>query len=438
MKSIFSVLKTIFRRDGWINHATNLGVSSSRTNNTVYFPSLTLRKQTLEGLYNDDGISQRIVEAVVADSLKGFINGDGELLEEMKRIKAKQKIFEVGSFGRLYGGALLVAFIDDGQEMSKPLDLGRIHQLVSLQVFDRHQVTFEDEDICQDIYQKHFGEPEIYTIGKQDRGYSIDEFQGTKVHRSRCFLFGGKNLSSTAKVRNNGWDGSVLQACYNAIRNHAIINNSSVEIVQDFVQPVMKLSGLDDKISNGEMDAVVRRLEVIDRSRSSQNTIMLDSEGGEEYTKLPSNVSGLSELWEQFSETICATTGIPASRLFGRAPSGLNASGENDQKNWHDIVSSYREDQIEPCITWLISILENQQNWKNRAQDFSWTFPALNNPSEAELAEIKKKYAEIDAIYIDRGGISAGKAWQERFGTGQFQRDIKLAEVEVEEEEIEV
>ena len=200
----------------------------------------------------------------------------------------------------------------------------------------------------------------------------------------------------------------------------------------------MKMSGLSDKASSGELDAVKKRLELIDRSRSSQNTIMLDSEGGEEYTKLPSSVSGLSELWEQFSETICATTGIPASRLFGRSPSGLNASGESDQKNWHDIVSSYREDQIEPCITWLIEILEKQQNWKTKPHDFTWTFPSLHNPSEVELAEIRKKYAEIDAIYIDRGGISASQAWQERFGTGQFQRDIQLAKVDyddVEEEE---
>jgi len=432
-----NVIKKFFRQDSWINHATNLGVSSSRTNNTVYSPSLVLQKQTLEGLYNDDGISQRIVEAVVADALKGFINAEVELLEEMKRITAKQKIFEAGSFGRLYGSALLVAFVDDGQEMSKPLNHNRIHKLASLQVFDRHQVTFEDEDICHDIYLEHFGQPEIYTINKQGVGYSADEFKGIRIHRSRCFLFSGKRLSTTATTRNKGWGGSVLQACYNSIRNHAIINNSSVEIVQDFVQPVLKLSGLDDKISNNEMDAVIRRLEVIDRSRSSQNTIMLDSEGGEEYSKLPSTVSGLSELWEQFSETICATTGIPASRLFGRAPSGLNASGESDQKNWHDIVSSYREDQIEPCLTWLIEILENQQNWKNRPQEFTWTFPLLHNPSEVELAEIRKKYAEIDAIYIDRGGISASQSWQERFGTGQFQRDIQLAKVEYEEAEAE-
>jgi phage-related protein (TIGR01555 family) len=430
------IIKKFFRQDSWVNHSTNLGVSSSRTNNTTYSPSPVLQKQILEGLYNDDGISQRIVEAVVADSLKGFINADSELLDELKRIKVKQKIFEAGSFGRLYGGALLVAFIDDDQELSKPINHKRIHKLVSLQVYDRHQVRFDDEDVCKDIYLEHFGKPETYMIGQSQHRYNNSEEDHFKVHRSRCFLFNGKRLSHAAKLHNDGWDGSVLQACYNSIRNHAIINNSSVEIVQDFVQPVLKLSGLDDKISNNEMEAVRRRLEIIDRSRSSQNTIMLDSEGGEEYTKLPSTVSGLSELWEQFSETICATTGIPASRLFGRSPSGLNSSGENDLKNWHDIVANYREDQIEPCLIWLLEILQNQQNWSNKPGSFNWTFPALHNPSEMELAEIKKKYAEIDSMYIDRGGIEASNAWQERFGSGEFQRDIHLKKPDYNDPEI--
>lgn len=431
-----NIIKRFFRQDGWINHATNLGVSSSRTNNTVYRPNSILHKRILDGLYNDDGISQRIVEAVVADSLKGFINADTPLLEELKRIKTKQRIFEAGSLGRLYGGALLIAFVDDGQDISKPLNHKRIHKVTSLKVYDKHQVEFEDEDICTDIYQEHFGRPEVYTIGNSKYAYNRIDDNSFRVHRSRCFRFNGKRLSSEERSSNKGWDGSVLQSCYNAIRNYSIINNSSVEIVQDFVQPVLKLSGLDDKISNNEMDAIRRRLEVIDRSRSSQNTIMLDSEGGEEYTKLPSTVSGLSELWEQFSEAICASTGIPASRLFGRSPSGLNSSGENDLKNWHDIVANYREDQIEPCIMWLLEIVKNQHSWSQKPGSFNWTFPALHNPSEMELAEIKKKYAEIDATYIDRGGIDASDTWKERFGSGEFQRDICLKTPNEEDSEI--
>jgi phage-related protein (TIGR01555 family) len=163
---------------------------------------------------------------------------------------------------------------------------------------------------------------------------------------------------------------------------------------------------------------------------------VLDSESGEEYSKLPSNVSGLDGLWEKFSEAICAATGIPASRLFGRSPSGLNASGESDLKNWHDVVESYREVQIEPCLEWLIEILQNQQAWKKKPSNCDWTFPALHSPSEVELATITKIYSEVDAIYIDRGGISASEAWQARHGQGEFKRDVKLSKADYGDGEI--
>ena len=142
MKKIFDKFK---RKDNWMNPVTNLGVSNSRTNNTIFRPSIGLQKQTLQGMYRSDGIAKRIVNSVVDDSLREFINAESELLEELKRVKAKQAMFDAGSFGRLYGGALLVAFVDDGQELSEPLNHGRIHRVVSLQVFDRYQVRWADE-----------------------------------------------------------------------------------------------------------------------------------------------------------------------------------------------------------------------------------------------------------------------------------------------------
>ena len=55
------------------------------------------------------------------------------------------------------------------------------------------------------------------------------------------------------------------------------------------------------------------------------------------------------------------------------------------------------------------------------------TFASLEEPSELEFADIKKKYAEIDSLYIDRGAIDAKTAWQERFGSGEFKYNIKLS-----------
>ena len=85
----------------------------------------------------------------------------------------------------------------------------------------------------------------------------------------------------------------------------------------------------------------------------------------------------------------------------------------------------------------MLDILQSQVGWKNKPKSFDWHFPALDAPSETEFADIKKKYAEIDAMYIDRGAIFASEAWQERFGSGEFQYNVKLskAELDVESDE---
>ncbi|MFK7974409.1 MAG: phage portal protein [Rickettsiaceae bacterium] len=420
-------IKRLFKRnDGWQNPLTRLGAANSRTNNTIFRQSSRLDHHTLTQMYRTEGITKRIINIVVDDALRGFIQAEPELIKELKRVSAKQMLFDAASFGRLYGGALLVAFVDDGQDSELPLNTNRINKLHSLKVFDRHQVKWEITDICQDIEQPYYGEPEIFTITKNKQDFFNNEEIFFRVHRSRCFVFGGERISNSCKANNNGWDDSVLQACYDSLRHYGIIANSSVEIVQDFVQVIMKMNGLSDKVANGQMDRVLARLDIIDRSRSGQNTILLDGDGSEDYEKRSSSIAGLADLWDRFSETICATTGIPAARLFGRSPAGLNSSGESDQKNWNNVVSAYREDQLEPCLTWLIDMLQQQSQWQNKPSTMDWAFPALATPSEKEFAQIKKTHAEIDMMYIDRGAISASKAWQERFGSGQFQYNIKL------------
>lgn len=419
-------LKNLFKRnDGWVNKYTGLGSSSSRTTNTLFQAGTRLDRYTLAELYRTNGLAKRIVNIVVDDAMRGFVCGEEELIKELKRLKAKQAIFDAASFGRLYGGAIVIALVDDGMPLERPLDTKRVNKLISLRVFDRHQVSWTNDDLCDDFFKEWYGEPELFTITNNNNALTGDELF-FKIHRSRCHIFGGERVCNNARSTNCSWDDPILQSCYDSLKSYGIIASSSVEIVQDFVQVIMKMNGLMDKVTSGQEEKIQRRLDIIDRTRSTQNTILLDGEGEEDYEKRASSVSGLSDLWDRFSEAISASTGIPATRLFGRSPAGMNSTGKSDMKNWYDIVSAYREDELEPCITWLLNIVENQQAWKNKPDSFEWHFPSLEEPSEIEFADIKKKYAEIDMMYVDRGAISAADAWQERFGSGEFKYNIQL------------
>ena len=77
---------------------------------------------------------------------------------------------------------------------------------------------------------------------------------------------------------------------------------------------------------------VEQRANILNLSKSSLNTMIIDSE--ESYEKITTNISGISDIVDRFMLALSAVSGIPITLLFGRSPSGLNATGEADIRNF--------------------------------------------------------------------------------------------------------
>jgi len=434
-ENIKQVAKNLFRKDNWANYMTSLGVPDSRTSSTrVSFEPL-LDHYTLDAMHRNNGLAKKIVNLIVEDSLRNFIEADHELLQEMKRIKLKQTLQDACIFGRLFGGAIIVAFLDDGLEMDKPVNLKSNNKIISLKAFDKNQISWTPTDLNQNYNSENFGNPEFFTISSYTRAVNYSLF---KVHASRCFLINGDHTTNLTRLENGSWDTSVIQGCFHALRNYGIVTDTSAEIIHDFVQGVLSMKELSEKMSKpGGTGAVQNRLRHFQLTRSVSNVTLVDAEG-EKYEKNTSSVAGLADLWDRFSETICSVTGYPATKLFGKSPGGLNSTGVSDMKNYYDMVDSYRSDQIEPAINWIINLLESQKVWKKKPANFEWSFPSLITPSDLETAQIKEIYSKIDATYIDRAAIDASEAWQQRFGQEKFNINITLSEPKKEEVESDV
>jgi len=150
------------RNDGWQNVLTNLGTRNSRTNSTLYTSGVKLDQHTLKEIYRSNGIGKRIVNLVVDDAIRSFIEADKLLIKELARVQVKQIILEAGYKGRLYGGAMIVAFIEDGLGFDKPVNLKSIEKLMSLKVVNNYQISWQDEDICKDFSKEYYGKPEVF------------------------------------------------------------------------------------------------------------------------------------------------------------------------------------------------------------------------------------------------------------------------------------
>lgn len=411
--------EAMVRVDGWQNIALNLGnKGGDAVASTKYAHVPNLGRVTLESMYRGDGLAKRVVDVPVDDAAREWIEADQKLLDELARLRAKAEMVDALKWSRLFGGAVVVALIDDSLEFDQPINPNGIRRVLQLRVYDRHRVTWTTTDIDRNPESANFGRPTHYTV---------QPIHGApyRVHVSRLHKLDGLPLPDEARQRNNGWGDSALQSVYQALMNYGLTMNSSASIVRDFVQTVLSIKGLTDMIRQGQDDLVTKRAQLIDLTRSVSNTIFMDADG-EQYDKRASSVAGLADLWDRFALHVSAATGIPATKLMGKSAAGLNATGEGDERSWHDVVRAYQTDEVQPLIQWLVDLLDAQRDWRvaDRPETMEWTFPAIGQPSEAEWAEIKLKNAQTDQIYIDRGGVDAEYLYELRWGHGEYRPDV--------------
>lgn len=423
MKRYFKdVTSKVINFDYWSNSTTGQGIATSRVNSTRYVGTRALDRHVLTDLYRDDGIAKKIINLIVEDSLRGFIEAEAALLAELERLNFKQKLSDCCSYARLYGGAAIVAFSDDGSDMEKPINFNRLKKVVKLVVYDRQDIQWQEEDINTNYYDENFGEPSVYTIS-ESKGSTI------RVHSSRCYIMGGATTSRETKRDNGGWDDSALQSVYDALMNYGSIKSSSAEVVQDYSQKVVYVKGLATLASAGQLDKVRNRINEVDLSMSNAQALWLDAMN-EKYEKHDTSVSGLPDLWEKFQESLSSAALTPVTKLFGTTAGGLSANSEADNRAWYDTVDSYRSDHIAPCIDWLVEMVSHQMIWldADRPADYEWAFPPLETPNDEEMAKVKLLTAQTDSIYVGMGAIDPRQLYALRYATGIFQKDITIPE----------
>jgi phage-related protein (TIGR01555 family) len=92
---------------------------------------------------------------------------------------------------------------------------------------------------------------------------------------------------------------------------------------------------------------------------------------------------------------LSGSTGIPVTRLFGRSPSGLNATGENDLRNYYDLVEANQRNRLLSPMRRLVELIAS---YKKVANVPPVTFNPLYQLSEEERANVDKTDAETAQI----------------------------------------
>jgi phage-related protein (TIGR01555 family) len=197
-------------------------------------------------------------------------------------------------------------------------------------------------------------------------------------------------------------------------------------ILDDFIQGVLTVKGLGAMIAAGNDDLIVRRMNIIDKSRHILNTAILDE--GESFEKHSSNVRGLADLVDRLVLALASVSEIPVTLLMGQSPAGLQATGNADIRFFYDKIAARQEDEIEPILKRLIHLLLLQKDKQIQGVESDWNiiWRPLWQMTDAELGELHKQQAEADKIYLEFGVLTPDEVAKSRFGGDHYSIETEL------------
>lgn len=415
------------KTDGWINVLTGLGMRGRDKNVNAHFRLEKIFEQAeLDQLYRSDGVTRRITDIVPAEMIRqGWeIEGDSnqDINRKMESIKANLNLVTLLRWARLYGGALCVMGIADGLPLEEPVDERNIRDVKWLHVFDRYQSFSRDGTFEKDLNSPNYGYPNVYTVNDTRTGALF------YVHHSRILRVDWSILPPRQQNFNNGWGDPLIQSIYDELRNYSTAFANAGLIMQDFVNYTLSIPNLAELIASQCADnQVMKRLDILNLTKGATNTMILDAE--EKYEKASTNISGIPELLDRFMLALSAVSGIPVSLLFGRSAAGMNSTGDNDVRNFYDMVKQEQESKLKPVLeklTRYIMLSKNGPFAGDEPDNWSIKFVPLWQNTEEQEAIVRKIVAETDAIYLDRGVLDPAEVAVSRFGGNRWSMNTEV------------
>ena len=120
--------------------------------------------------------------------------------------------------------------------------------------------------------------------------------------------------------------------------------------------------------------------------------------------------TGLQEVYDSMCHDLSGASRIPVTKLFGRSPAGMNATGESDLQNY--FVDTLRENVLRPLLERILPVL-CMSAWGAVPEDLDIRFPPLWTPTAREVAEIAERKALAIRDLFQAGLLAADTAQKE-------------------------
>jgi hypothetical protein len=400
--------------DAFISAVTGAGYESDKF--TSYnWQTTDLDETTLEDLYTDHDLAATIVDRVVHDALRSgyeinwqgatddqrqdvvdWAEGEYAITEEVKRARI---------YSRLYGGGGV--FIGaDGTIENEAFVGDSINFLRATPSTELKGKLWYSDPSLQD-----FGQVAIYELKHAHYRPGIGEMDPSPipVHHSRIIPFYGVRTTDVQQFRDKGWGKSVLHRVYDVLKKFDSSFDSILHTLAESSIPVYKVKALLDLLASENGELLAKRFELINAAKGAYRAVILDME--ESLERVEAALNQASNVVEAAMLRVSGAAGIPSVILWGRSPSGQNATGASDLENWNQQVRSEQALVLGPAFRKIYQRLLAQEGSPVAGvpENITIEFPAVETPSVQEQANLYQQIAGADSIYEAMGSVSAAE-----------------------------
>ena len=410
--------------DNMYNAIVGLGKEADKSLRTRPAPALKLVDMELSDMWDSEGLAKKIITCVPDDAIRpGFTipcDTDGKLVKELERIGLVKALQESAYWARLYGGSLMVGGYADGLEPSEPRR-STPTEIKWIKVYSVPNVILTGIELESDPKNPRYEKPNYYPV------LPLTGVMTTVNHTRTCELKGVPvaDQRRTSNFRERYWGLSIIQSMWNRIAGLGGAMQGLDTLLLEYSIAVYKLQGLGPLVASGQSDKVIQRMSLMSMSKSMLRGLMLDST--EDFSRVTTPLTGVSDLLEKQMMMVSAVSNIPMERLFGKAQGGIGNKGESGLKLYYDDVINYQKTYLTPvALHWVRQVNAYLGVCKDEDIEIEWGHP--NAETEAEKITTRKTQADIDNIYLTAGVLTPDEVRQSRFGGNKYSTDTTIEE----------
>lgn len=378
------------------NFLTGRGTTADRSTHNFWLAS-NMTPQQIDAAYRTSWLIKQVVDIPAYDETRAGRDWDADeeqiskIEAEEKRLALWRKVRQARIYGRLGGGALFINIT--GQDPASPLPANiRPGSIASLVPLHRTQITIGQ--MIDDVLDPLFGEPAEFKLNTQAQ---------PTIHASRLVIFHGQSVSglSTATWEDQFWGDSVVQTVNQAVQDATTATSGFASMVDEAKVDIITMPGMYELLAQpGGRQKFMEALDAAAQGKSLHRMLALGP--GETWETRQLSFAGAKDMIVTLMGLAAGAGNIPATKLLGKSPDGMNATGEGDEKNYKDAISASQESELRPALEQLDAVVLPSAGVPS---DLSWKFSPLQHLSEKDEADIEAKEAESVSKYATSGLI---------------------------------